>query len=250
MANLFRAQWYRLFCRPSTAILLLVMAALAGLVAVQFTASWTDCRTFRAVLGRASVVEVCGPFVGLFLAAFFADDFQQGTVRGLMVGKGSRRAWGSAALVLAVLVAAGVLLMEAVVTGVAYGAMGGAPVALDGRELALWWLTATLLITAFTMLATLAAILVPANPSAAAIIAATLLTSGLGFWFCQAAALSLPSPVGAFVKQEVLPLSLTQIRLNLLNGLPIEPWWLADGALVIAAATAAIVVVMTRKELR
>ena len=152
MANLFRAQWYRLFCRPSTAILLLVMAALAGPVAVQFTASWTDCHTFRAVLGRASVVEVCGPFVGLFLAA--------------------------------------------------------------------------------------------------AIIAATLLTSGLGFWFCQSAALSLPSPVGAFVEQEVLPLSLTQIRLNLLNGLPIEVWWLADGALVTAAATVAIMVVMARRELR
>ncbi len=250
MANLFRAQWYRLFCRPSTAILLLVMAALAGLVAVQFTASWTDCRTFRAVLGRASVVEVCGPFVGLFLAAFFADDFQQGTVRGLMVGKGSRRAWGGAVLALTMLLAAGTLLMEAVVTGAVYGTMGGVPVAFDGGELALWWLTATLIITAFTMLATLAAILVPANPLAAAIIAATLLTSGLGFWFCQAAVLSLPSPVGVFVEQEVLPLSLTQIRLNLLNGLPIEPWWLADGALVIAAAMVAITAVMARKELR
>ena len=157
MANLFRAQWYRLFCRPSTAILLLVMAALAGLVAVQFTASWTDCRTFRAVLGRASVVEVCGLFVGLFLAAFFADDFQQGTVRGLMVGRGSRRAWGGAALVLAVLVAAGVLLMEAVVTGAVYGAMGGAPVAFDGGELALWWLMAKMSVPACTNLATLAA---------------------------------------------------------------------------------------------
>ena len=250
MANLFRAQWYRLFCRPSTAILLLVMAALAGLVAVQFTASWTDCRTFRAVLGRASVVEVCGPFLGLFLAAFIADDFQQGTGRGLMAGKGSRRAWGGATLALTMLLAAGALLMEAVVTGAVYGAMGGAPVAFDGGELALWWLMATLIITAFTMLATLAAILVPANPLTAAIIAATLLTSGLGFWFCQAAALSLPSPVGVFVEQEVLPLSLTQIRLNLLNGLPIEPWWLADAALVIVVATVAIMAAMARKELR
>ena len=151
MGNLVRAQWFRLLHGSSSGPFALTLVAVAGFVVVQFTAYWDDCGTFRAVLGRASVVEVYCVFVALYLAAFFAEDFQYGTVRNLMVGKGSRRAWALSALVVTFGCALGAMLLGAVVTGVVYGLMGGAPVAFDIGELAAWWLVASLLATAFSV---------------------------------------------------------------------------------------------------
>lgn len=183
MGNLVRAQWFRLLHGSSSGPFALTLVAVAGFVVVQFTAYWDDCGTFRAVLGRASVVEVYCVFVALYLAAFFAEDFQYGTVRNLMVGKGSRRAWALSALVVTFGCALGAMLLGAVVTGVVYGLMGGAPVAFDIGELAAWWLVASLLATAFSVVAVAVTVVVPWAPLTTAVVAATLLTSGLGYWF-------------------------------------------------------------------
>jgi hypothetical protein len=56
--------------------------------------------------------------------------------------------------------------------------------------------------------------------------------------------------VASFVTEGVLPLTLTALRLSLLNGAPIEPWWFADLALVLVASVIIIAAALNRKELR